>query len=89
MGFSAVESFVRFYEIPGMQHAIGTEFNASWDSLTALENWVEHGTPPVHQVDTDTAGVPGRTRPLCQYPAWPSYNGAGDVNSAASFTCVQ
>jgi hypothetical protein len=34
----------------------------------------------VHQVDTDTA---------CQYPAWPSYNGAGDVNSAASFTCVQ
>nr|WP_311548340.1 tannase/feruloyl esterase family alpha/beta hydrolase [Paraburkholderia sp. Cpub6] len=31
----------------------------------------------------------GRTRPLCQYPAWPSYNGAGDVNSASSFTCVQ
>ena len=89
MGFSAVESFVRFYEIPGMQHGIGTEFNASWDSLAALENWVEHGTPPVHQVDTDTAGVPGRTRPLCQYPAWPSYNGAGDVNSATSFTCVQ
>ncbi|WP_343668441.1 tannase/feruloyl esterase family alpha/beta hydrolase [Paraburkholderia heleia] len=89
MGFGAVESFVRFYEIPGLQHAVGTEFNASWDSLTALENWVEHGTPPAHQVVTDTAGVPGRTRPLCQYPAWPSYNGAGDVNSAKSFTCVQ
>lgn len=89
MGFGSVASFARFYEIPGLQHAVGTEFNASWDSLTALENWVEHGTPPAHQVDTDTAGVPGRTRPLCQYPAWPSYNGAGDVNSAASFTCVQ
>ncbi|WP_248295172.1 tannase/feruloyl esterase family alpha/beta hydrolase [Paraburkholderia sp. UYCP14C] len=89
MGFRAVGSFARFYEIPGLQHAVGTEFNASWDSLTTLENWVEHGTPPVHQVVTDTAGVPGRTRPLCQYPAWPSYNGAGDVNSAASFTCVQ
>lgn len=89
MGFGAVESFARFYEIPGLQHAVGTEFNASWDSLTALENWVEQGTPPVHQVDTDTAGVPGRTRPLCQYPAWPSYNGGGDVNSAASFSCVQ
>ncbi|WP_321922087.1 tannase/feruloyl esterase family alpha/beta hydrolase [Paraburkholderia guartelaensis] len=89
MGFGAVASFVRFYEIPGLQHAVGTEFNASWDSLTTLENWVEHGTPPVHQVVTDTAGVPGRTRPLCQYPAWPSYNGAGDVNSAKSFTCVQ
>ncbi|MGF6964897.1 pimeloyl-ACP methyl ester carboxylesterase [Paraburkholderia sp. WC7.3g] len=89
MGFGAVASFARFYEIPGLQHAVGTEFNASWDSLTTLENWVEHGTPPAHQVVTDTEGVPGRTRPLCQYPAWPSYNGAGDVNSAASFTCVQ
>jgi feruloyl esterase len=89
MGFGAVESFVRFYEIPGLQHGVGTEFNASWDSLTTLENWVENGRQPVHQVVTDTAGVPGRTRPLCQYPAWPSYNGAGDVNNAASFTCVQ
>ena len=89
MGFGAVGSFARFYEIPGLQHAVGTEFNASWDSLTTLENWVEHGTPPTHQVVTDTAGVPGRTRPLCQYPAWPSYNGGGDVNSASSFTCVQ
>jgi feruloyl esterase len=89
MGSRAVASFMRYYEIPGMQHGIGTEFNASWDSLTTLENWAEHGTQPVHQVVTDTAGVPGRTRPLCQYPKWPSYNGAGNANSAASFTCVQ
>lgn len=89
MGSSAVASFMRYYEIPGMEHGSGTEFNASWDSLTALENWAEHGTQPVKQVVTDTAGVPGRTRPLCQYPTWPSYNGAGNVNTAASFTCVQ
>ncbi|MBB2927718.1 hypothetical protein FHX59_002138 [Paraburkholderia silvatlantica] len=38
---------------------------------------------------TDTAGVPGRTQPPCQFPAWPSYNGASGVNSAKSFTCVQ
>ena len=31
---------------------------------------------------------PGRTRPLCDYPKWPQYNGTGDVNLAASFTCV-
>jgi hypothetical protein len=30
----------------------------------------------------------GRTRPLCEYPAWPKYNGSGDVNAAASFACV-
>ena len=38
---------------------------------------------------TDTVGVPGRTRPLCDYPKWARYNGTGDVNLAASFTCVE
>jgi len=36
MGVGAIASFVRFCEIPGRQHAVGTEFNASWDSLTSL-----------------------------------------------------
>ncbi|HEY0202499.1 MAG TPA: tannase/feruloyl esterase family alpha/beta hydrolase, partial [Burkholderiaceae bacterium] len=31
----------------------------------------------------------GRTRPLCEYPTWPRYNGSGDTNLAASFTCAQ
>ena len=37
----------------------------------------------------DSIGVPGRTRPLCEYPSWPKYRGNGDVNAASSFTCVQ
>jgi feruloyl esterase len=53
-----------------------------------LEGWVEKGRPPRNLVVTDTAGVPGRTRPLCDYPTWPRYRGAGDVNEAASFACV-
>jgi feruloyl esterase len=87
LGAQAVDSFVRFYEIPGMGHAASSTFNATWDSLTALEQWSEHGKPPVGQVTTDTAGVPGRTRPLCEFPKWPQYQG-GDVDSAASFKCV-
>ena len=48
------------------------------------------GTPsPSAQVVTDTAGVPGRTRPLCDFPEWAQYNGTGDLNLAASFTCVE
>jgi feruloyl esterase len=88
MGVSRVNSFVRFYEIPGMGHAVSSTFNATWDSLTALEQWVEDGKAPAGQVTTDTAGVPGRTRPLCDYPKWPQYIG-GDVNSAGSFRCVE
>ena len=87
MGSARVDGFVRYYEIPGYGHAVSTVFNAAWDSLTTLENWVEKGTIPPNQVVTDTVGVPGRTRPLCDYPAYPRYNGSGDVNLAASFTC--
>jgi feruloyl esterase len=53
---------VRFYEIARLRHAVGTGFNASWDSLVALQNWVEHGRAPRHQVVTNTARLPGPTR---------------------------
>jgi feruloyl esterase len=49
---------------------------------------VEKRTAPSAQVTTDTVGVPGRTRPLCDYPKWPQYKGSGDMNLAASFACV-
>jgi feruloyl esterase len=88
MGPTFVDTFARYYEIPGLGHAVSSVFNGTWDSLTALENWVEKGTAPSGQVTTDTAGVPGRTRPLCDYPKWPQYKGTGDVNLAASFVCV-
>lgn len=88
MGTDRVAQFMRYYEIPGYGHAASTVFNAAWDSLTALENWVEKGTEPPAQVVADTVGVPGRTRPLCPYPTWPRYNGGGDINVAASFGCA-
>jgi len=88
MGPTFVDTFARYYEVPGLGHAVSSVFNGTWDSLTALENWVEKGTAPSGQVTTDTAGVPGRTRPLCDYPKWPQYKGTGDVNLAASFTCA-
>ena len=88
MGAARVDSFARYYEIPGYGHAFSCVFNAAWDSLTTLENWVEKGVAPPPQVVADTAGVPGRTRPLCDYPAWAKYKGAGDINSAQSYSCA-
>jgi hypothetical protein len=88
MGAAKVDSFARYYEIPGYGHAVSSVFNASWDSLTTLENWVEKGAAPPNQVVADTAGVPGRTRPLCDYPSWAKYKGAGDINVALSYACV-
>jgi len=87
-GQTSVDAFARYYQVPGYGHAVSSQFNATWDSLTALEQWVEEGVAPAHQVTRDTAGVPGRTRPLCDYPKWAEYDGSGDVNAAASFNCV-
>jgi hypothetical protein len=87
-GQDEVERFARYYEVPGYGHAVSTIFNATWDSLTALEQWAEQGVAPRNQVTTDTVGVPGRKRPLCEYPLWPRYKGTGDVNAAESFVCA-
>ena len=88
MGPGKAQRFLRYYEIPGYGHAASTLFNAAWDSLSALEDWVERGRAPRGQIVADSVGVPGRTRPLCEYPGWPKYVGKGDVNAATSFVCV-
>lgn len=88
MGPDQVDSFARYYEIPGYGHALSSVFNAAWDSLTTLEDWVEKGLAPPPQTVADTAGVPGRTRPLCDYPGYPKYRGAGNLNVASSFSCA-
>src|SRR3989475_9801430 len=88
LGHAALDSFVRFYYIPGFGHGNGV-FNAKFDSLSALDGWVVHGRAPGTLIGTDAnAASRGRTRPLCLYPAWPKYAGSGDANAASSFTCV-
>ena len=89
-GRKATRDFVRFYEVPGFGHAISGAFQPAWDSLSALEDWVERGIAPGPQIVSDiVAGHNGRTRPLCEYPRWPRYNGAGDPNVAANFKCLK
>ena len=90
LGKARVASFLRFYLVPGWGHDRGGKsFLIQWDQLTALENWVEKGIDPKSDlVIADQGKVKGRTRPLCAYPSWSMFAGSGDVNSAASFTCV-
>ena len=87
-GQAAADTFVRFYRIPGFAHGNGL-FNAKFDSLGALDAWVDGGRAPgtLEAVDVNPENHQ-RRRPLCVYPAWPRYNGSGDVNIASSFTCV-
>ncbi|WP_229904535.1 tannase/feruloyl esterase family alpha/beta hydrolase [Lentzea cavernae] len=87
LGPQATRDFLRYYLVPGANHANfgAPAFAAGWDSLSALERWVSNGPSPVQPVVTDLTH--DRTRPLCEYPAWPRYR-TGDPDSASSFTCV-
>jgi len=53
---------------------------------------VEKGVPPSRQSlaleKLDGAGKLTQTRPMCKFPAYARYNGSGDANAAASFTCT-
>jgi feruloyl esterase len=87
-GQDAVDSFARFYLIPGFGHGEGI-FNAKWDALAALQAWVEQGTAPKDLVVTDgNAANGGRTRPLCVYPSYPKYQGSGDINNSGNYACT-
>jgi hypothetical protein len=87
-GQAAADAFVRFYRIPGFAHGNGL-FNAKFDALGALDAWVDGGRAPatLEAVDINPENHQ-RRRPMCVYPAWPRYNGTGDVNAASSFRCV-
>ncbi len=87
-GQSRLDSFMRFYVVPGLGHGFGV-FNAKFDSLGALRNWVENGKAPMGLSAEDGNQGASRTRPLCEYPKWPKFTGApGSENAAAGFTCV-
>jgi hypothetical protein len=88
VGQPAVDEGIRFYTVPGMGHGTGV-FIPNWDSLAALENWVERGLVPATVTAFDAvAGTYGRTRPLCEYPAYPKYKGSGSLDAAMNFSCV-
>jgi hypothetical protein len=85
---------VRLFMVPGMNHCGGGEGATDFDTLGTIDAWATTGTAPERIVATRpaTAGPasPMRTpmsRPLCPYPLIAKYDGAGDVNSEASFSC--
>jgi poly(3-hydroxybutyrate) depolymerase len=94
-------NFARFFRVPGMNHCSGGPATDQFDALTPLVNWVEKGQAP--DALAATARGPGnagganadlppawsatRSRPLCAYPKVARYNGTGDIEQAASFTC--
>jgi feruloyl esterase len=82
------QNWIRLFMAPGMAHCAGGEGPDSFDSLGALEHWVEQAQAPERIVAVHrTSGKVDRTRPLCAYPQVAGYNGTGSIDEAENFTC--
>jgi feruloyl esterase len=91
-GYRELQESVRLFMLPGMHHCSGGPGPNAFDTLTPLENWVEHGVAPdaivaTHYVNNSPALGMYRTMPLCQFPEQARYSGTGNVNDASNWTC--
>jgi feruloyl esterase len=86
-GESKVKDWSRLFLAPGMGHCGGGSATLdTFDMLTASVDWVEKGHAPESVTATGRA-FPGRSRPLCAYPAHAQYKGQGNLEDVANFEC--
>jgi feruloyl esterase len=83
-----LSDFARLFLAPGVYHCGGGPGPNSFDLVGALDQWVEHGAAPDRLIAAHlTGGKADRTRPLCPYPKKAVYDGKGNSDDAASFSC--
>ncbi len=83
------QDFYRLFMVPGMNHCGGGPGANSFDTLTALENWVERGQAPERIIASHfTNGTVAFSRPLCPYPKVAQWTGTGSSTDAANFVCT-
>jgi len=82
--------FYRLFLVPGMQHCTGGPGPGKFDTIAALEQWVEKGVAPDQIVASHVngSGVVDRTRPLCPYPQEAHWTGNGSTDRAENFVCA-
>jgi feruloyl esterase len=77
----------RLYMVPGAGHCGGGDNTFDrFDLLSAVVDWVEEGKAP-GAVPAHRQPPTPADRPLCPFPFYPHYRGAGDENRAESFEC--
>jgi feruloyl esterase len=90
VGKEQAANSIALFMAPGMNHCSGGAGPNTFDTVEAIELWVEQGKTPTQIIARHlTNGEVDRTRPLCPYPQVARYKGTGDINDAANFRCVK
>ena len=79
------DDWMRLFMAPGMGHCGGGPGINSFDSIGALEKWVEKGVAPDTMLGVGQQGT--LTRPMCPYPQYAEYKGTGDLKDASNWAC--
>jgi feruloyl esterase len=79
---------MRLFLVPGMQHCGGGIGPDRFETLSALENWVENGQAPTAIAASTRPDLPVQHNlPLCPYPQQGRYSGTGDITDASNWSC--
>ncbi len=100
-GFAKAQEQARLFMLPGTTHCsiTGVAPN-SFDSIGAIEKWVEQGQAP-NQLMANVAdrqfspgapkalnlAFPNWTMPLCKFPEMARYKGKGDIKDGNNWSC--
>jgi len=88
-GMAKAEENVRLFLVPGMQHCSGGVGPDQFDTLSAIEAWVEHGqAPDAIAATTKPDSATPHSLPLCAFPRQARYAGKGAVTDAANWACA-
>lgn len=88
VGVERSENAVKLFMVPGMGHCRGGNAPDRFDAVGAIEQWLDTGDAPDRiEAQLQVEGITVRSRPLCPYPAVAVYDGSGDTDEAASFSC--
>ncbi|HWZ71093.1 MAG TPA: tannase/feruloyl esterase family alpha/beta hydrolase [Casimicrobiaceae bacterium] len=92
------QEYVRLFMVPGMAHCgLGGVGLNTFDSLSAIEDWVERGIAPdsleashttlLWPIDVSTQTAGDFSRPVCAYPKVAKWTGRGSPADAVNFVC--
>ncbi len=71
-------NWASLFLVPGMAHCAGGPALDTFDSLTAIVDWVEKGIAP-QSMEARGRAFPNVTRPLCAYPKYAAFDGTNYV----------